>query len=208
MSTVSRKPILIFDSSVINQLAAEKDFPSLAAGLTTAYSTRLTGSNISELVATTKDAKRGQLLDTCQRLLASGDCIDPFDWIVEKHVMAFDQAPEQYDWKRVNVSNPELEQEVIRRTFFDDELARQEKGSATETGRSFEEIFSSTRPGFDEIFSKGIERPAAFGDFAKILARPVARCGPDTATRSMHDASKMSPTRQRSGFSPTAVLRF
>jgi len=68
---VSRKSIPVFDTSVINRLTAEADFPALAAGLTTAYSTRLTGSNVAELVATTKSEKREQLLDTCQRLLAS-----------------------------------------------------------------------------------------------------------------------------------------
>ncbi|MCX6636849.1 MAG: hypothetical protein NT090_17460 [Acidobacteria bacterium] len=169
---VSRKPILVFDTSVINQLTAEKDFPALAAGLTTAYSIRLTGSNISELVATTKSDKREHLLDTCQRLLASGECIDPFNWIVEKHTKAFDQNPEQYDWKKVNVRNREIEQEIVRPTFADDELARQEKESATETKESFEVIFCSMRSGFDEIFSEGTERPTTFAELVKHLQKP------------------------------------
>jgi len=169
---VSRKPILIFDTSVINQLTSEKDFQALAAGLTTAYSTRLTGSNISELAATTKSEKREHLLDTCQRLLASGECIDPFNWIVENHIKAFEQNPKQYDWTKVNVRNRGMEQEIIRRTFFDDELARQEKESATKTKESFEDIFCSMRPGFDGIFSNGTERPTAFADFVKILQKP------------------------------------
>jgi hypothetical protein len=169
---VSRKPILVFDTSVINQLAAEKDFPALAAGLTTAYSIRLTGSNVSEVVATTQSAKRQRLLDTCQRFLASGDCVDPFNWIVEKHIKAFDQNPKQYDWKKVNVGNRKIEDQIIRRTFFDDELARQEKDSATEAKVSFENIFCSMRPGFDEIFQTQQERPTLFADFVKILQNP------------------------------------
>ena len=169
---VSRKPILVLDTSVINLLTRERDFPALAAGLTTAYSTRLTGSNISELAATTKSEKRERLLDTCQRLLASGDCIDPFTWIIEKHVQTFDQHSTQYDWNRINVSNRDIEHEIVRRSFFDDELARQEKESATETKESFEDIFCSMRPGFDGIFSNGTERPATFSDFVKILQKP------------------------------------
>jgi hypothetical protein len=169
---VSGKPILVFDTSVINQLSVEKDFPALAAGLTAAYSMLLTGSNVSELAATTKSGKREQLLDTCQRLLASGECIDPFNWIVEKHAKAFDQNPNQYDWKTVNVHNREIEQEIVRRTFLDDDLARQEKESAAESKESFEDIFCSMRPGFDGIFSTGTERPTTFADFAKILQKP------------------------------------
>ena len=93
-SEVSRKPVIIFDTSGINNLADEKDFKALAAGLRTAYHTRLTGSNIEEIAATTKPEDRGKLLDRCQLLLSSGDCIDPFNWLVEKQVRAFDQPPE------------------------------------------------------------------------------------------------------------------
>jgi hypothetical protein len=171
-STVSRKPILVLDTSAINQLTAEKDFPAFAAGLTTAYSIRITGSNISELVATTESEKREQLLDTCKRLLASGDCIDPFAWIVEKHAKTFDQDSKHYDWKKVNVRNGNFEREIIERTLLADELARQEKESATETTNSFERTFTSMRPGFDEIFSNGTDRPTTFADFVNILQRP------------------------------------
>ena len=173
---VSRKPILVFETSVINQLTSEKDFAALAAGLTAAYSMRLTGSNIEELVATTKSGRREQLFDTCQRLLASGECIDrcidPFNWIIEKHTVAFDQAPGEYDWKRLNIRNVELEQQIIRRSFFDNEMARQEKNSARLTKESFEDIFCSMRPGFDCIFSSGTQRPTTFASFVKILQRP------------------------------------
>jgi len=123
-------------------------------------------------VATTKPDKRRQLLDTCQRLLASGDCIDPFNWIVEKHIRAFHQNPEEYDWKRVDVHCCEIEQEVVRRTLINDELARLERESATETKQSFEDIFCSMRPAFDEVFSRGSERPVTFAEFVEILQRP------------------------------------
>jgi hypothetical protein len=169
---VSRKPILALDTSAINMLAREKDFQALAAGLTTAYFTRLTGSNISELIATTKPERRVRFLDTCQRLLASGQCIDPFNWIVEKHTKAFDQNPKQYDWKTVNVGNRVIEQEIIQRTLFDDELARQEKEGAKKAKESFENMFCSMRPSFDGIFSKGTARPTTFTDFVKILQKP------------------------------------
>lgn len=169
---VSRKPVLVFDTSAINQLTAEKDFPAIAAGLTTAYHIRLTGSNISELVATPTSTKRASLFDCCQRLLASGDCIDPFNWIVEKHVQAFDQNALNYDWKRISVRNRQIEREIVERTLFDDDLAHEEKESAGETKASFENYFSGMRPRFDQIFSNGTERPATLGEFVSILQRP------------------------------------
>src|SRR5579872_5030876 len=166
-SMVSRKPILTFDTSAINRLSNETDFNALAAGITTAYSTRLTASNISELVSTTASEKRDQLLNTCQRLLASGEGVDPFNWIIEKHTKAFEQNPTQYNWTNVNIRYPELEREIIRRTFIDDELARQERESARKTQGSFEDVFGSMRPGFDGVFSRGTERPARFADFVR-----------------------------------------
>jgi len=171
-SEVSRKPIIIFDTSGINNLADEKDFKALAAGIRTAYHTRLTGSNIEEIAATTKPEDRGKLLDTCQLLLSSGDCIDPFNWIVEKHVKAFDQHPREYALNRINVLNPEIAKEIVERTFFDDQLARQSKQSAKESKQSFENVFCSMRPGFDEIFASGTERPNTLAAFVSILQKP------------------------------------
>jgi len=171
-SEVSRKPIIIFDTSGISNLADEKDFRALAAGLRTAYHTRLTGSNIEEIAATTNAEDRGKLLDTCQLLLSSGDCIDPFNWLVEKHVKAFDQHPKDYVWKQINVLNPEIAKEIVERTFFDDELAGQSRQSAKESKQSFEDIFCSMRPDFDELFQNGTERPITFAEFVSILQKP------------------------------------
>jgi hypothetical protein len=170
-SEVSRKPVLIFDTSGINNLADERDYKALAAGITTAYHTLLTGSNIEEIAATTSSEDRDKLLDTCQRLLSSGDCIDPFNWIVENHVKAFEE-PTEYAWRRVNVVNGDIRKEIIGRTFFDDEMARQSRESAQESRKSFEDVFCSMRPGFDEIFANGTERPKTFAEFVTILQKP------------------------------------
>ncbi len=171
-SEVSRKPIIIFVTSGINNLADEEDFKALAAGLRTAYHVRLTGSNIEEVAATAKPENRGKLLDTCQLLLSSGDCIDPFNWLVEKHVKAFDRHPKEYVWNGVNVLSPEIAKEIRERTLFDDELAGRSRQSAEESKQSFEDIFCSMRPGFDKIFASGTQRPATFAGFLSILQRP------------------------------------
>jgi hypothetical protein len=104
-------------------------------------------------------------------LLASGDCIDLFNWIVEKHIKAFDRDSARYDWRTINIRSREIEQEIVRRTFVDDELARLERESAAETKESFEDIFCSIRPGFDSIFSNGTERPSTFSEFVNIRRR-------------------------------------
>ncbi len=171
-SEVSRKPILIFDTSGINNLADEQDCKALVAGITTAYHTRLTGSNIEEIAATASPKNRDKLLDTCQRLLSSGDCIDPFNWIVENHVKTFEERPTDYAWRKVNVVNSEIRKEIIERTFFDDGMARQSRDSAKESRQSFEDIFCSMRPGFDERFVSGTERPKTFAEFVQILQKP------------------------------------
>ena len=110
-SEVSRKPIIIFDTSGVCNLADEADFRAIAAGIRTAYYTRLTGSNIAEIAATTEEDSRTKLLDACQTLLSSGDCIDPFNWLVEKQTKAFDQNPKPYDWKKINIRNKQFERD-------------------------------------------------------------------------------------------------
>jgi hypothetical protein len=168
----AQSPILALDTSSINRLTADPEFTVLMAGLKTGYYTRLNGSNIAEIAATQKAEKRGRLLDTCQRLLVQGDCIDPFAWIVEKQTKRFDSNPKDYDWKKVNVRNCVFEKEVRDRESLNDEMAQQEKASAEEAKKRFEDIFCSMRPGFDEIFSNGTERPETFADFVKVLQKP------------------------------------
>jgi len=104
--------------------------------------------------------------------LASGHCADPFNWIIEKQIQTFDRNPVAYDWKLVKVRSRAIEEEIIRRTVFDDEMARQERECATETNESFEHIFCSPRPAFDGMFANGTERPATFAEFARILQKP------------------------------------
>jgi len=142
------------------------------AGLSTAYHTRLTGSNIEEIAATTNPEVRGKLLDTCQKLLLSGDCINPFHWIVENHIKAFDQEPKGYSWKGVKVSNLEIAKEIAERLFFDDKLAEQSRQSAKESKQAFEDIFLSARTCFEKIFANGTERPNTFAELVKSFQRP------------------------------------
>jgi hypothetical protein len=167
-SGASRKPIIVFDTSGINKLTAEPDLCALTAGLTTAYSTRITGSNISELAATTKAQQRGRLFDTCQKLLISGDCVDPF-WIVEKHVSAFEQNPTDYDWKKIDIGNRLFGEKIRERTMFDDNLANEEYQNATQTTEAFEDIFCSMRPAFDAVFANLTQRPSTFAEFVRRL---------------------------------------
>ena len=64
---VLREPILVFDTSVINQLTDYPEWRVLTAGLTSAYSVRLTGPNISELAATSKPEENESHKTTCPR---------------------------------------------------------------------------------------------------------------------------------------------
>ncbi len=169
----SQKPILIFDTSVINKLFDEnQEFGPLAAGLEAGYWVRLTGSNISELAATQEPERRTKLFDTCRRLLSSGECIDPFAWIVEKHVKAFDQNEEHYEWESVDIRNAPIGKHVALPTAFDDELAVRQKESATKMQRGFEDWFCRMRPDFDDILARGVPRPQNFAAFVTILQEP------------------------------------
>jgi hypothetical protein len=193
---VSHKPILVFDSSGINKVA--DDCEALITEITTVYHTQLTGSNIGEIAATATSEHRDKLLDTCQRLLASGECIDPFSWIVENQVKAFEGGPTEYVWRTLNVVNSEIRKAIIERTLFDDEMARQFRESARTLRQSFEDVFCSMRSGFDEIFANGTERPKTFREFVNILQKPAAHFGPTMPRTSMPGTSPTSRTSRRS----------
>ena len=176
-SLAAQTPILALDTSSINKLTRDPESTPLMAGIKTGYHTRLTGSNLAEIAATQNSEGRHRLLDTCQRLLIAGDCIDPFSWIIEKHIKRFESNPKDYYWKRVIVRNRVFEKEIADRQSLSDEMAQQEKASAEEAKERFEDIFCSMRPTFNELFSNraehsGAERPQTFADFAKILQRP------------------------------------
>src|SRR5271165_5346565 len=93
----SNKPVLIFDTSVLNALADDGDGASLVAGLRVGCVVCLTGLNISEVLANSDPDRRKQLLGLCRLFRAEGLCLAPHHWIVERMVAQHRRA-QAFNW--------------------------------------------------------------------------------------------------------------
>ena len=80
---------LIFDTSAINKLAGDVDRGAIITAIGLIYRIGITESAISEIVATRDETERKALLDVVKRLLAHGNCIMPFNWIIEHQAKAY-----------------------------------------------------------------------------------------------------------------------
>jgi len=87
MPTFLRK--IIFDTSAINALEADKDLVAITQSLSVAYKVGIPETTVSEVIACPDEPERRRLLDVCKRLLKSGNCIMPFQWIVEEQAKAY-----------------------------------------------------------------------------------------------------------------------
>ena len=72
-------------------LKDDSDSSSLIAGIKAGFHTRLTATNAEEVIATSEEAKRTALLNTCQQPLAGTDCIQPYRWITELLVRDYER---------------------------------------------------------------------------------------------------------------------
>jgi hypothetical protein len=103
---------LIFDTSGLNALADDPDFESLALGLGIACSVRLNETNLGEIGATQKPERRHELLRVCRRLIACGECMEPYHATIIKLITEHSKNPSGFIWNSISVP----QQGVGRRT--------------------------------------------------------------------------------------------
>lgn len=150
---------LIFDTSAINKLAEDQDRHAIIAALGLLYHIGITETAISEIIATPDKIEREALLDVVKRLLAHGNCIMPFNWIIEHHAKAYQQASAGYDWKRLNVRVAAAEEEIARQEFLHD-LSDQTRTEMKEWDRQYLNIFRDAKLAFQSLFASGQTRPS------------------------------------------------
>jgi len=164
------RKILIFDTSSLNKLTNESDCKSLIKSLGIGYRVRLTETNLSELSATSDADDRDGFLSVCRHLVYAGECIRPYNWIIEELVKMHSRSPQRFDWRTLNVHGPELEDQLTRPNILgSDELAEGTLAEFEMRAEEFEMIFNNARPGFERIFEdKAAKRPDA-GKLVDIL---------------------------------------
>src|SRR5579863_1448996 len=115
LMTPVHRPVLIFDTSAINKLADDPHSSSLGAGIRSAFFTRFTETNISEIVATANESRRDHLLNSVQSLMSHAHCVHPYQWIIDQQAAMFDKSPLHFDWRKLNIRFLGCEDEIVRR---------------------------------------------------------------------------------------------
>jgi len=142
---------LIFDTSAINKIAADVDRDAIIKALGLLYRIGITETAISEIIATEDQTLRKALLDVVKRLLAHGNCIMPFNWIIEEHAKAYQSDSTGYDWKRLNVRVAAAEREVARQEFMHG-MSEQTRREMKEWDKQYLNIFRNARLVFQNLF--------------------------------------------------------
>ncbi len=106
---------MIFDTSGLNGLTDDPDSQSLIKSLGIGFGVRLSETSLSELSATPTPARREQLLSVCRHLVHAGECIRPYNWILEELTQMHARNPDHFDWKELNIRGPELDFVQLKR---------------------------------------------------------------------------------------------
>ena len=167
MPTFLRK--IIFDTSAINALEADKDLVAITQSLSVAYKVGIPETTVSEVIACPDEPERRRLLDVCKRLLKSGNCIMPFQWIVEEQAKAYQRDPSGYDWKRLNVRFKEGEREIVRQEIIHP-LSEETRANQKEWEKQFQNIYRDAKPAFQALFDASTTRPSLREVTDKLLA--------------------------------------
>ena len=143
------REILTFDTSGLNALAKEPNSAGMAERLGAAYFVRLTEANLAELVATKDSIFRARLVETCQRLLNSGDCIGPHHWIIEQQVKTHAQGSASFNWHDAPVCVKALEEEIRNPRFLNDDVVAEESWKeSSAANKQFKQLFRGAREKF------------------------------------------------------------
>jgi hypothetical protein len=174
---MNTRPILCFDTSAINHLADDEHMESLSFGVKAGFFPRLTETNIEEVIATKDASRRKKLLRLCQRLLAAGDGIKPFQSVTRSLITAFENNPANFQWKIIDETFPALEREIVEQTIIDDKVSSERRALGKENERVFEQIYKKEiRAEFEKLFSESPgKRPESFSDVIATWRLPGGR---------------------------------
>jgi hypothetical protein len=167
---------IIFDTSAINALEADKDLVAITQSLSVAYKVGIPETTLSEVIACPDELERRRLLDVFKRLLKSGNCIMPFQWIVEEQAKAYQRYPSGYDWKRLDVRFKEGESEIARQEIIHS-LSGETRASQKAWEKQFQNIYRDAKPAFQALFEASDKRPSLREVTEKLLAEGGAHLG-------------------------------
>lgn len=119
---------------------------------------------LSEVIAHPDESKRRALFVLFKKLLNSqgsiqGNCIMPYNWIVEMQAKAYMRNPASYQWSALNVRFREAEEEVAREEIVHS-LSEETRRQHREWEEEFKDIYRRAKPAFQQIFVSRDDRPS------------------------------------------------
>ncbi len=95
------RPIVSFDTSVVNRLAKDTDFDALRAKINANCHVRMTETVIAELVSTENAELRARLFDVERMLRCPGDITCPHHKILESSIRVFEEHRSNFQWQKM-----------------------------------------------------------------------------------------------------------
>jgi len=162
----------MFDTSALNALADEPDSQKIVSGLSIGFQALLSETNLSEIAATSEQARRDRLIRLCRHLVYAGECVRPYNWIIETQTKNHAQNPGQFLWTQLPIRGAEIEEEIVRPEFYGtDELADEILSDFKARRREFEAIYRDTRARFDPIFAQNDAERPTLAELIDVLKR-------------------------------------
>jgi hypothetical protein len=171
------RPILIFDTSGINRLADDSESKILAAGLQSSFFVRVTESSLSEILATPDPTRRKHLLDCLKRLCSGGECIVPYQWVIERLIRHFTNRPTSFDWRKVPVRCRQYEAEITRQQIINEELAAKQWQQARILRKQFDDIYKKIQVNLEPLLNDPANQRPSIGEFIETSKRSIWTLG-------------------------------
>ena len=147
---------IIFDTSGLNALADDPESGLIVKSLNVGFQVRLSETSVCEVVGTSKRERRLQLLNLCTSLVGRGQAVVPYHDILHRMARAHAANPRAFDWRRVDLRWSELEDEIARRTFLeDDELSSGIKADNRALNQRFIETWREAFKNFESQLKAG-----------------------------------------------------
>jgi hypothetical protein len=125
--------------------------------------------SVDELIATTDENKREDLIAGCQQILGSGRCVWPPHEIVTLPTSAHAGNPTRFDWRGVNIRAQVYERAVIDRDYTN-ELCATQLREQRRLEDNFMEFWQALRVKLDPLWDKEPtrKRPTKYSQAAQI----------------------------------------
>jgi hypothetical protein len=141
-----RRATIIFDTSALNAIADETASPANLGKLSAQFNIRLTETNLAEVGSTSRAERREQVLALCRRLGQRGECIKPYNWIIEELAKDHFRYPSIFDWRNIPLRSRAIEKELASGGFLGkQDTAEAMRDDAKSSDDEFKALFKEAR---------------------------------------------------------------